>query len=487
MKLKNLFSNLYTTPRTLFFYFDVLLFLVASAVSSLGFVMDNAAVLIAGTLLLALWFVAMLWTLSPRTDVQLAEKLPLLRRGALVIFIALFSVGILGVIAIGALVPAFGQNQSIPANLRQQITGMQRDYKYSDGAALAQQAVDNLFNGQNPYAHANIVQAFQKYPGSYDSVTALRAGTLANVYPAPTDAELKQAWDNAVQNPTQVPAEMVSKVAYPAGSFLLPAPFLYLGIPDIRIVYGIFFLAGLLYAVWLIPKNKRLIFIGFALISLELWNTMAAGGEPANLCFPLLLIAWVALNRNQWVSAFCMGLAAATKQTVWFFLPFYLILAFQSMGLKKAALIAGVIAGVFIAVNLPFIIADPRLWLNSVLSPMTDPLFPVGSGVITLVTSGWLNIHTSTLFTTMEVTAFIVAAIWYFRNCLRYPTAGLIVALIPLFFAWRSLFSYFFYVDIIAMAYILVNKGNIQIPIDNNQVSSNIQFGNPKQIRISKA
>jgi uncharacterized membrane protein len=320
--------------------------------------------------------------------------------------------------------------------------------------------------GQNPYAHANIMLAFQKYPGAYDSVTTLRAGAYINDFPAPSDAELKQQWDKAVQNPSQIPPEMVSKVAYPAGSFLLPVPFIWLGIPDIRIVYGIFFLAALVYAVCVIPKNKRLIFIGVALISLELWNTVFAGGEIANLCFPLLLIAWLALNRNMWVSAICMGLAAATKQTVWFFLPFYLILAYRALGMKKAALAAGIIAGVFLAVNLPFIIAGPGLWLNSIMSPMTDPMFPVGSGLIVVVTGGLLNFQKALPFTILEVIALIAAAVWYFRYCRRYPQLGPILALIPLFFAWRSLFSYFFYVDIIVLAYILVNN---QDSIANNQ------------------
>jgi uncharacterized membrane protein len=130
-----------------------------------------------------------------------------------------------------------------------------------------------------------------------------------------------------------------------------------------------------------------------------------------------------------------------------------------------------VIAGVFLAVNLTFIVADSGLWLKSILSPMTDPLFPVGSGLSVIVTSGLVNIQSSTLFTILEGIAFIAAAVWYFRNCTRYPAAGPIIALIPLFFAWRSLFSYFFYVDLIALAYILVNNQDSSF---NNQGKSEI-------------
>ena len=39
---------------------------------------------------------------------------------------------------------------------------------------------------------------------------------------------------------------------------------------------------------------------------------------------------------------------------------------------------------------------------------------------------------------------------------------------IGLFFAWRSLFSYFFYVDLIALAYIMVNDHIKQRPTATN-------------------
>ena len=237
---------------------------------------------------------------------------------------------------------------------------------------------------------------------------------------------------------------------------MLPAPFIFLGITDIRIVYAIFVLAGLAYAVWVIPKHRRLLFIGAVLISLELWSSIA-GGEVGSLCFPLLLVAWLALNRNLWLSAIFMGLAVATKQTAWFFVPFYLVLLLRTQGVKKFVAVLSVIAGIFIITNLPFIITDPKLWLASMTSPMTDPMFPIGGGLIALVNGGILHIQSSLPFTILEGIVFVIAILWYFRYCRRYPQTGPILAIIPLFFAWRSLWSYFFYVAIISLAYILAN------------------------------
>ena len=92
------------------------------------------------------------------------------------------------------------------------------------------------------------------------------------------------------------------------------------------------------------------------------------------------------------------------------------------------------------------------------MSPRTHKTVPLGSGLITVVTSGLINIQSQLPFTILEGIAFVVAVIWYFKYCRSYPQTGIILAIIPLFFAWRSLFSYFFYVDLIALAYIMVNN-----------------------------
>ena len=385
-----------------------------------------------------------------------AKRINQLKKGALVIFITLVVLGVGEAAGIVILAPRIIRNPSTSTDFRQLMIGLKEVYEYNDATALSQQAVENLLNGQDPYTHANIIQALTTYKGAYDRVTPLRTGRLADIFPYPTNNQLEQVWDQAIQTPSQAPPEFESRVCYPAASFLLPAPFIFLGITDIRIVYAIFVLAGLAYAVWVIPKQRRLLFIGGVMISLELWSSIA-GGEVGSLCFPLLLIAWLALNRNLWLSAIFMGLAVATKQTAWFFIPFYLILLWRTQGIKKFLLVLSVIAGIFLVTNLPFFIATPKLWLISMMSPMTDPMFPLGGGLIALVSSGILQTQSPLLFTILEGIVFIAGILWYFRYCRRYPQTGPILAIIPLFFAWRSLWSYFFYVAIISLVYITAN------------------------------
>ena len=456
MSIKSLNAYLYSTPRTLLFYFAVLTQLIASGISSAGFVLNNSALLLIGCVVWIIWFVMIFKVILPQTDIALGKRINQLKQGALIIFISLFILGLGEGVAVAILLPRIIQDPNTSSDFRQLMTGLKEVYEYNDATALSQQAVENLLKGQNPYTHANIIEALSKYKGAYDRVTPLRVGTLSNVFPYPQNNQLEQLWNKAIQNPSQVPSEFESRVCYPAASFLLPAPFIFLGITDIRIVYAIFVLAGLAYTVWVIPKKRRLLFIGAVLISLELWNSIA-GGEVGSLCFPLLLIAWLALNRNLWLSAIFMGLAVATKQTAWFFVPFYLVLLLRTQGVKKLLMVLSVITGIFIITNLPFVVADPKLWLASITSPMTDPMFPIGGGLIVLVNSGILHIQSSLPFTILEGIVFIFGILWYFRYCRRYPQTGPILAIIPLFFAWRSLWSYFFYVAIISLAYIMVN------------------------------
>jgi hypothetical protein len=450
-----------SNPRILLFYYAVAILLITSGISSAGFILNNAYVLLAGFVLWIVWFALIFVILLPQTGQFLSQHINLLKRGALIIFITLFMLGLAEGVSAAVLFPRLLRNNTLSGNFRELINGLEEVYQYNDGTALSQQAAENLLNGQNPYAHANIVQALLKYNAAFDRTTPLRVGAFANDFPYPTNAELQQLWNQAIQNPSQIPAELESKVCYPAGAFLLPAPFIFLGITDIRIIYALFVLAGLAYAVLIVPKQKRLLFIGVLLISLDLWNSIA-GGETGSICFPLLLVAWLSLKRNFWLSTICMGLAVTTKQTAWFFLPFYLILLFRMQGMKKMLVVLSVIAGVFLITNLPFIVAEAKLWLSSMVSPMTDPMFPVGGGLTIFATGSFFNIHSSLPFTIVEVIVFLGAVYWYFRYGHRYPQTGPLLAIIPPFFAWRSLWSYFFYAALISLAYIMVNENTTQ-------------------------
>ena len=455
-KINNLLQ-IQPTPRILLFFIAIVIKLSASALSAIGFVWNNSGLLVTGTIFWLIWFFLLIMIVLPQTDRLLKNNIYLLKPIAITIFTILFILGLVLIITLTSYGLGVFQVDKLGEKQAQLITSFENVFAYNDATALCHQATANLIEGENPYATANIVIAMQEFNGSYDKSTPLREGRFANTFPYPTAQELELIWLDAIEKPEKVPPELESKLGYPAGCFLLPVPFVLMGIEDIRIVYLILILPVLVYVTYRIPINMRLLFIGAVLVSLELWNSIASG-ETGSLYFPFLLLAWILPRRHLWVSALCMGVAVATKQVSWFLLPFYLILIIRTMGLKKVSAVIAIVSLVFFVTNSPFIIRDPGLWLASLAAPMTDNLFPLGVGVISLVTGGILNIQSPLIFSVLEIIIGIIVVIWYYRNCLKYPHIGPLLAILPLFFAWRSLWPYFFYFDIIILAAILTNE-----------------------------
>jgi uncharacterized membrane protein len=202
--------------------------------------------------------------------------------------------------------------------------------------------------------------------------------------------------------------------------------------------------------------DLRLWLAGAFLGSLVIWNGIASG-MTGTLYFPFLLLAWVLWRRNLWLSALFMGIAVATKQVAWFFLPFYLVLIWRSMSLKQAAGALTLAGGVFLAFNAHFILNDPELWLNSMLSLVRDHLFPFGTGPVTLVTYGILHIESSLVFLALEAAAMLGGLMWFWFKAKRCPAMGIILSALPIFFSWRSMWPYFFYIDVILLATVVIN------------------------------
>ena len=456
-RVKSLYSHTHPTPRISLFFIAVVVKLTASALSGIGFVVNSPVLLIAGAVVWLVFFAVLFIIAVPATDRLLQNHLRWLKPTSLTIFIALLLIGLIEFTVVFTVGFASVDVDILGENTSQVLTSFDNTFAYNDASALCHQAIENFIDGDNPYAEANIASALVKYDVPLDKLTPLREGRFAEVFPYPETEQIELIAQEAVDNPDNVPPELESKLGYPAGCFLVPAPFIMLGVGDLRLVYFLIILPVLAYAVWQAPPRFRIFIVAALLISLEFWNSLAAG-ETGFLCFPFLLLAWILPRKRLWLPAICMGIAVAIKQVAWFFLPFYLILIFREEGLKKMLSSLAVIAVVFLITNAPYIIGDPKLWLTSVMSPIADNLFPLGVGIITLVTGGIVDTQSPFIFSILELVVFGLAIIWYFRYCLRYPNTGPILAILPLFFAWRSLWPYFFYVDFIVLIAVIINE-----------------------------
>jgi uncharacterized membrane protein len=250
-----------------------------------------------------------------------------------------------------------------------------------------------------------------------------------------------------------VPNEFESKYNYPAGSFLFILPFVWAGLHDMRFLYTLAVLAMGVYLWYRMPRSLRwlapLIILGDVPLLI-----LSRGGQPDPLYGLFLMLGFAEWGRSR-TSPIFMGLAIATKQLAWFFLPFYLILVIRRFGLREALQRTGIMTAVFLVLNGLFIVKSPGAYLLSITGPMSDPMFPMGVGVISLFVSGVLPMAPKIAFSIAEVAAWTGSVYAFWRSRLLVPACVAALGALPLFFAWRSLVNYFYLVPILALAFTL--------------------------------
>lgn len=334
----------------------------------------------------------------------------------------------------------------------------------NDGAVMDLYAAEQVLAGHNPYRRANIIQALANMDAPATTTTPLMDGQFRGATAYPSAGAIQQAFMNDLRHPLRrgvpIPPEFESKYNYPAGSFLFIVPFTAFGIDDLRFLYGIF-LALIGVVLWRqMPPAFRPLVPLLILADVPLM-ALTAGGQPDTMYGLFLLLAlteWA----SGWKSPLALGLAVATKQLAWFFLPFYLVLVFREFGLREALRRAGLVSAVFLLTNVPFILLSPGSYIAGLTGPMADPMFPLGIGAIALFVSNTLPMPSKTAFTVVEMAVW-AGGIAAFARWRVLPIATIaILGALPLFFAWRSLVNYFYLVPLIALALLLSERSQRQ-------------------------
>jgi hypothetical protein len=318
---------------------------------------------------------------------------------------------------------------------------------HNDAIALNECAARLLLDGRDPYAELDVFTCYARLGIGADRTTPLRQGLFARDGSYPSDDELDAIWA-ARSHESALNVEFESKPSYPALSFVLIAPWVGLGW-DTNALYVLCLVAAMGLVLLRAPARLRP-FVLTGLLGAASLAAFTVGGS-ADLLYALpLLAAWL-WREKRW-SGVVFGIACATKQIAWFFAPFYLIAVLAQQGARAAMRKAIEAFVVFAVVNLPFILADPRAWIAGVSAPLADPMFPRGAGLIFLGLNGLLPLWDPQAYTALEVAAFAVclAVAWRVRR--TSPELGAVLAMVPLFFAYRSLFSYFFLLPLFAFA-----------------------------------
>lgn len=311
----------------------------------------------------------------------------------------------------------------------------------NDGTSLDTYAAMELMQGNNPYVTSNMLHIARLFSLDPTWTTPLREGQFAGRLNYPTPVELRTVLDTDLK--AGLAPEFEAKVSYPSLSFLTLVPLIWLGIYNVLPLYLLSYVILVAIGWSVVRREMRPWVIVFALANISMWSSVL-GGNLDVVTILFLVLAWLWRDRR-WPSALALGLALACKQPAWFFVPFYAILIFRSSGWKESIYRLVVAGGVMLALNLPFILWNPHAWVAGVMAPINDPMFPTGVGIVGLVGSPLSqNYMSSMMYSVLEYAVFYPLCIaWYWRLCKTHPEAAMLLAVLPLFFAWRSLPSYF--------------------------------------------
>jgi hypothetical protein len=317
---------------------------------------------------------------------------------------------------------------------------------HNDAIALNDCAARLVLQGKDPYASLDIFQCYGSLQIGADRTTPLKRGEFADVTVYPTDDQLDDTWVERRDRGGNV--EFVTNPSYPALSFLLLVPFVALGLDTNYLYLGCLLLAMLLITVRA-PGTLRP-FVMTGLFGASCLIAFTVGGS-ADLLYALpLVVAWI--WRDRAVGPIAFGVAVSIKQIAWFIAPYYFIAVIATSGWRAAARHAAIAAAIFLATNAPFIVWNPAAWLQGVLTPVIEPMFPRGSGVVFLGTNGGLPLLPAAAYLVMEGVVMVACLLVAWRTRRTSPEIGIALALVPLYFAWRSLFSYFFLIPLFAFA-----------------------------------
>lgn len=321
----------------------------------------------------------------------------------------------------------------------------------NDGAVMDLYAAQQVIHHHNPYMRANIVRALAAIDAPSTTTTPLMDGQFRGARAYPSEAAIQNAFNIDLHDrPRTIPPEFESKYNYPAGSFLTILPFVWAGIYDMRFLYILAIAAMGLYLWFRMPRALGPLAPLLVLSNVPL-IALARGGQPDPLYGVFLMLAFGEWS-SPWISPLAMGVAVGTKQVAWFFIPLYFILLIGQYGWREGTRRAAIIGAVFLAINAAFIVQSPSGYVASVLGPMSDPMFPLGIGVIALFVANVLPMLPKIAFTVAEVATWGGSAVAAARTRLITPAGAMVLGVLPLFFAWRSLVSYFYLAPILGLA-----------------------------------
>ena len=328
----------------------------------------------------------------------------------------------------------------------------------NDGTTLDHYAAQQLLEGHNPYVTTDIVAAIRLYGQDPGHTTALGQGAFASLFPLhyPDGQMLRQVFATEPAGHPGDVQEFESHLSYPALAFLPLVPLVWAGLQTVTPFYVLCLLLLVLLLVLAVPVELRLWVLLLAVADAPLLD--ATVGGVLDVFYILLLVAACRWWRRPLISTLFLGLAIAAKQIGWFFLPFYALLVWRERGWREALARLGGAGAIFAVFNAPFFLNNPRAWVTGLLAPESSFMFPSGTGLIRLSLSGVLPLFPESFYTVLELLALAACIWWYWRYGEGRPEIALVLAVLPLFLAWRSLTTYFYFLALPAVVLVIASE-----------------------------
>ncbi|HEX8983701.1 MAG TPA: hypothetical protein VF792_13080 [Ktedonobacterales bacterium] len=326
----------------------------------------------------------------------------------------------------------------------------------SDEMYYNQYGAGLVLAGVNPYTDANQHLRDAMVYFHIRGFTPIARGRFRDVRHVPTGKEMRAVAAEFQRHPPTPPPELDPRTlhSYPAGAFVVDIPSVLFGARGMGLAQIALFLALSVLLVALTPLQARLA------VGMLIWENPAFAQRVVNGDFDIwwiaaLIAAWMLYKRG-WLSGALLGVACAIKQTAWFAAPFFLLWVWRMHGTKAAIRQAVAALAGFVLINLPWIIASPRAWAESLFLPLSLPLLPDGSGIVALGIAGLTPLANAHMYTALEVGIMLGALVLAWRLLAHAPYLGLVLPLLPLVAAWRSPERYFLALPVLALAALIL-------------------------------
>src|SRR5216117_1023943 len=281
----------------------------------------------------------------------------------------------------------------------------------NDGTSLDTNAAVLLLHGKNPYTDSNMLDLARHFSIQPNWTTPLQRGQFANRIDYPSEVDFQTVLDTDLKAGTA--PEFESKVSYPALSFLTLVPFVFFHDMNVLPFYLLSYLLLMGLAVKIARPEMRLWVLLLGVANVSMWSSTAWAN--LDIFYTLLIVLVWLLRDKRWSSAILLGLALASKQIAWFFIPFYMIMVLRHYGWKECVYRLAIAGSIGLAINLPFILWNPQAWLAGILAPVADPMFPMGVGIVNLSVTHLIPYLPERVYTVLQIAAFLISIALYWR------------------------------------------------------------------------